>query len=207
MAYSSKVLKQLGRPQGLLGRLILNRLNAVNVGMNDITLKSAKFDKDDCVLEIGFGGGALLQQILQQSQCRNICAIDLSALAVTRAVRIFRSEIDSEIIKIKNCADHALPYDEGMFTKVVCVNVIYFWPDVMAAIGEVYRTTKNDGVFVITYSEDSPDRVSKYPSESVESVLLQAGFSSVSTTTDEDKENGIYHCTVAVKRQTHSAGQ
>ena len=38
MAYSSRILRQLGHPSGLPGRFVLRRLNKVNSGMNAFAL-------------------------------------------------------------------------------------------------------------------------------------------------------------------------
>jgi ubiquinone/menaquinone biosynthesis C-methylase UbiE len=97
------------------------------------------------------------------------------------------------------CSDTSLPLDDATFSKVCCVNVIYFWPDVRAMMVEVLRVLHPGGSFVLCYAEGAPDRVNKIPPEMVERLLGDAGFSSQTTSHGHDRENGDYHCTVAVK--------
>ena len=92
-----------------------------------------------------------------------------------------------------------MPFDDGAFSKVCGVNVIYFWPDVPAMMAEVFRVLAPGGAFVLCYAEGAPDQVTKFPSEAVEAWLREAGFEGAATSHDADKENGRYHCTVALK--------
>lgn len=197
--YSPKVVRQLGRPQGILGRLILNRLNAVNVGMNEVTYTSLDLDASDRVLEVGFGGGALLHKILHSSACKDVAATDLSDLAVSRAKKIFKNAIDAGSLELTLCSDHVLPYESGRFSKVCCVNVIYFWPDAKAALSEIHRTLSDQGRLVLTYCEVPPDRTAEYSTKRVGRLLRSSGFAVESSVSGSDKENGTYHCTVLKK--------
>ena len=70
MAVSARILRQLGKPAGLLGRLILWELNRVNRGMNDVTFEALDLAAGDRVLDIGFGGGALIKRVLAEDRRR-----------------------------------------------------------------------------------------------------------------------------------------
>lgn len=199
MAYTSRVLRQLAQPSGLLGRLILNRLNAVNQGMNAVTLQALDLDKNDAVLEIGFGGGALIGEILKAGSFRSVTGIEISDLAINRGKKIFSKQLNARILDLRSCSDHGIPFGDSTFTKASCVNVIYFWSDVAAMLTEVNRVLSDGGLFVLTYSEESPDRVATFLPKHVESELMKAGFDTSDTVTNSDKENGNYHCTSAHK--------
>ncbi len=55
------ISKQLANPAGLIGRLVLNRLNKANHGMNEFLLSQLPIASTDHGLEIGFGGGGSLE--------------------------------------------------------------------------------------------------------------------------------------------------
>ena len=57
--------KKLGHPSGIFGRLLMKLLNKGNAGMNDFTFQQLDLLSGDAVLEIGFGGGYLLEKIIQ----------------------------------------------------------------------------------------------------------------------------------------------
>ncbi len=199
MAYSARLLRQLGNPSGALGRFILWRLNRVNRGMNQATLQALALSEDDRVLEIGFGGGALLGSMLALRQASLVVGADISQLALASARRKFKREVAAGLVEFVECGEATLPLCDGSFSKVCCVNVIYFWPDVPAMVAEVFRVLSAGGRFVLCYSEGSPDTVTKFPPERVEEMLRDAGYSDVKTTRGRDRENGTYHCTVAVR--------
>ena len=197
MAYSSRILRQLGHPTGLLGRLILRRLNKVNSGMNAFALDALGQSEGDRVLEIGFGGGALIGRVLADSNVAFVAGAEISDLAVKAAGKRFAPDVAAGRAAFHICGETSLPFDDGYFTAAVCVNVIYFWPDVPAMLDEVRRVLAPGGRFVLAYAEGAPDRVTRFPNDEVERLLREAGFADTMTRQGSDAENGRYHCTVA----------
>jgi len=199
MAISPRILRQLGKPSGFLGRLILWELNRVNRGMNDVTFRALDLAAGDRVLDIGFGGGALIKNILARDGVAFVAGADISRLAIGRAEHRFKREVAEGRATFRECGTASLPFDDGAFSKVCGVNVIYFWPDVPAMMSDVFRVLEPGGAFVLCYAEGAPDKVTKFPPDKVETWLREAGFDGVATSHDADKANGRYHCTVAVK--------
>ena len=196
MNISPQTLKQLGHPSGFTGRLILRFLNHVNKGMNDVALKALDLGGNDHVLEIGFGGGSLIARMLANDKTTRVTGAEISELAIKTARKKFRKDprVDFALSESK-----ALPFANASFTRAVSVNVIYFWPDVPEMLSEVHRTLARGGKFVLCYSDQSPDYVTRFFHEDVEAQLLAAGFATVHSTESFDKENDSYFCTVAVK--------
>jgi protein-L-isoaspartate O-methyltransferase len=91
MAYSERILRQLGNPSGMLGRFVLWRLNRVNSGMNQVALAALALSEGDRVLEIGFGGGALLDEMIVQRKALLVAGAERSQLASWRRDRWRRS--------------------------------------------------------------------------------------------------------------------
>ena len=191
-------MRQLGNPSGLLGRFILWRLNAVNRGMNDLAYKALDLTGEDRVLEIGFGGGDLIGRMLS-SGATHVAGTEISDLAVRRAAKRFRGAVDRGGLDLSICDGVSLPFDSGAFSRVCCVNVIYFWRDVPAMVAEVHRVLAGGGKFAVCYQDDAPDGVTKFPPSRVEAYLTAAGFTDIATIDAADKESESYHCTVATK--------
>ncbi|MEM7303056.1 MAG: class I SAM-dependent methyltransferase [Pseudomonadota bacterium] len=199
MAYSKKLLAQLGKPQGLLGRLILRRLNRVNEGMNSRTLELLALQNNDHILEIGFGGGALIAEILAKGRCARVAGVDISPLAVTQAQKRFRTDIAKGSVEFLQGGQSDLPYPESSFTKICCVNVIYFWTDLSSMLFEVFRVLKPEGILILSYAEGAPNKLARFPAAEVEAKLAEIGFDNMCTVDGHDIENGTYHCTSAKK--------
>lgn len=199
MAYSPRILRQLGHPSGFLGRLVLRRLNRVNRGMNASAHAALDPGDGDRVLEIGFGGGCLIDSIMKHDGLAFVAGAEISNLAVQAARRRFAEDIAVGRLEIQQCGEATLPFSDAIFSSACCVNVIYFWPDVRAMLVETHRVLCADGVLVLVYVEGAPDTVATLPSTEVEEQLLDAGFASATTTHHSDRENGRYHCTIARK--------
>jgi len=167
---------------------MLWRLDSVNRGMNDFTLEALAPGEDDRILEVGFGGGALLGQILE-SGAASVAGTDVSEVALSRAYKRYAAAGDR--LDLTLCGETALPFADSTFTKACAVNGIYFWPDIGACLEELRR--------VLCYGEAGPDGVPDFPPDRIEAVLLAAGFADVRTDTTEDRENGTYHRTVVVR--------
>ncbi len=197
MAYSSRILRQLGHPSGLLGRLVLRRLNKVNSGMNAFALDALGPGEGDRVLEVGFGGGALIGRMLAETGAAFVAGTEISELAVKAAGKRFAGDVADGRAAFRICGESSLPFDDGYFTAAVCVNVIYFWPDVPSMLADVRRVLAPGGRFVLAYAEGAPDRVTRFPADEVERLLREAGFAGAVTRQGSDAENGRYHCTVA----------
>jgi SAM-dependent methyltransferase len=120
--------RQFARPQGLAGRWIFGAwLNRVNQGMNALALRLLEVQPDDRVLEVGFGGGALLAEILALGPSETV-GVDLSHEMVARGRHLFRREIADGRATIAEGSIDGLPLSDAAVDKAVSLNTIYFWP-------------------------------------------------------------------------------
>jgi arsenite methyltransferase len=197
-ARSKNILRQLGHPRGLLGRFILWRLNCINRGMNDLTFRALNLTDEDHVLEIGFGGGTLIERILSKTAAQ-ITGTDISTLAIKGATKRYNAAIQKGRLQLAPCDNTALPFENDSFSKACCVNVIYFWSDVAAMLVETHRILKSGGQFIVCYQENAPDGVKKFPPDQVEAILKTTGFIDVTISHGADKLSRSYHCTIATK--------
>lgn len=196
MAIPPRILKQLGHPSGLTGRLILRMLNRVNKGMNGQALMALDICDRDKVLELGFGGGSLISDMLATRKAVQITGSDISKLAVQSAQKRFRAE---DRVSFEHISGEDLPYEDAAFGKVVCVNVIYFWQDVPNMLREIFRVLEGGGRVVLCYSEFGPDEVSRFKPTELESQLRAVGFATVRSSSIEESEADSHYCTVGFK--------
>ena len=81
----SVVATQLRRPSGRIAGLVAWLLNRVNAPMNARTLALLDVGPDDRVLEVGFGGGALLASMATVATRGLVAGVDFSPEVVERA--------------------------------------------------------------------------------------------------------------------------
>ena len=97
------------------------------------------------MLEIGFGGGALIDEGLRRFPGTRFTGADISALAVSRANRTFARFVEAGTVDFVHLGGGALPFDECRFDTVVSVNVVYFVADLEDQTREIFRVLAPDG--------------------------------------------------------------
>jgi arsenite methyltransferase len=182
------IAAQLRKPHGAFGRaLIAPLLNRANAAMNERTLTALDLRASDRVLEVGFGGGALLNAMAAAHPTAELHGADFSRDMVLRGA----GGIAARLI----CAsvDH-LPYAAATFTRICTVNTIYFWPDCAAAFAELRRVLAPGGRLVVAFGDaESMGKMavtrygfSLYQADEVAAFFQAAGFASIERTPSHD---------------------
>lgn len=119
--------------------------------MNNVTLKLLDIKDTDRILEVGFGGGSLLSEIVKSKPRQTVYGADFSTAMVERCENNMRNFIAQGSVHL-DCANvENLPYAANQFTKIATVNTIYFWDDFSAAIKELKRVLDDKGVLIIAF--------------------------------------------------------
>ena len=148
----SAIAAQLRRPSGRIAGLVAWLLNRINAPMNARTLELLDVGPDDRVLEVGFGGGALLASMAAVATHGVVVGVDFSPEVVERVRRQLREAVADGRVELR-CADAAtLPYPNGRFTKACTANTIYFWPDPHAVLSELRRVLAVGGRLVVSFA-------------------------------------------------------
>ena len=198
--------RQLARPSGLFGRLFMTRwLDKANAGMNALTLKMLALESKDRLLELGFGGGHLLEHALVNRRCAFVAGVDVSHDMVKHASRRFRSYIKAGRAEIRHGNIEAIPYDNGAFTTLCTVNTLYFWHDPTLALAECRRVLKAGGRFALCF--DAKSEMARWPGHvhgftlyelsEVHALLVAAGFSEIQTVSENNPAQGLFYCITA----------
>ena len=125
-----------------------------------MALEQLALDPTDHVVEIGFGGGALIGSMLRAGVSR-IHGIDVSEAMVDRAAKRFADEVKSGRLRLALASVEALPLADGEVDKAVSVNSLYFWKDLPRAMGELARVVRPGGRLVLCF--EPPATLRKWP--------------------------------------------
>ena len=180
---------QLRQPSGLFGKIVMaDFLNEHNEKMNHFAIERLDLQPTDKVLDIGFGGGVTIEEMLETIDTGKIYGIDFSEVMVKKAKQKFKHSIESGKVSIEFADVQKLPLDDNTFDKICTVNTIYFWADPLASLREIKRVMKSGGRVVVGIR--SADKMKDFPvtqynfklyaPEAVKDLLIGAGFSSIS---------------------------
>jgi ubiquinone/menaquinone biosynthesis C-methylase UbiE len=180
------VRAQFGRPTGLGGyaagllmahRPSNRRRNAWAVSLLDV-------QRDDRVLELGFGPGLAIRDLSRIVAKGYVCGIDHSELMVRWARRRNASGIRRGVVDLRLGSVDELPAFDAPFDKILAVNAMLFWSesDPVARLAELRRLLRPGGLIAVVYQPRGPgatDETSAARGREIAATLIRAGFSEV----------------------------
>jgi SAM-dependent methyltransferase len=143
------VARQLSHPAGILGVVIRQLMNRTNARLNAFALNMLDASPGDRVLEVGFGGGLLLPQLIERASF--VCGLDRSAQAVGAANARFAQAVRDGHAEFHEGAIESLPFADHSFNKAITINTVYFWKSLEAGFAELHRVLSPGGRIVIGF--------------------------------------------------------
>jgi ubiquinone/menaquinone biosynthesis C-methylase UbiE len=201
------IARQLAHPKGWFGRFCIARwLNKANLAMNEFALEQLSTSSEDRILEIGFGGGDLLEKILSTKSSEFVAGVDLSIDMVNVVGHRLRHYIQSGRAEVRSGDIEALPYANGEFTKVCSINTLYFWRNPSVALAECHRVLRPGGEILLCFN--SREDLEAWPSHKygfrlydlveVEKLLKSSGFTTIKVASAHDSKQGLFYCVSAL---------
>jgi SAM-dependent methyltransferase len=153
VSFATFIASQLRKPSGWFGKHVVARvLNRGNAPMNDLTARLLEVAPDDRVLEVGFGGGDLLDRVAPLVTEGRLVGVDFSPEMTALCARRFDRFVRTGRLELRCAGVDELPYPPGAFTKACTVNTIYFWPNPLASLSELWRTLRSGGRLVVAFN-------------------------------------------------------
>ena len=149
----NSISSQLAKPHGLFGKLIVGRfLDRANADIHALVYDTLEPGSKARVLEVGFGGGALMFRIARNLDGGCIDGVDLSSEMLEVAQKkVVRTGLGESIGLHLGSVD-ALPFADATFDCAYSVHTIYFWPDLHRGLAELGRVIKPGGKLVLGFS-------------------------------------------------------
>jgi ubiquinone/menaquinone biosynthesis C-methylase UbiE len=142
----------------------------------------------DRVLELGFGHGRTLTELVSRAHQGHVSGLDTSPRMVAFAARANCKWISSGRMELRQGEAARAPYPSDHFDKILTVHTLYFWPQPAQVLAEIFRVLKPSGRFVMGFRpDDKGTDLADYPAPiyrfyriaQVEGMLSAAGFGSV----------------------------
>ncbi len=161
------------RPHGLLGRLLYRFPIGHKPGF-DLALSRAWPKQEDHIIEVGCGGGVFIRRALR-SGCR-ATAFDHSDAMVDATRRLNADAVRTGRLQVIKADASELPVGDCIADKVYCLNAFFFFPAPQAALREMARVLKPDGVLVIvTTPPDMREQIRGYFNRMAQSMKFYSG--------------------------------
>ncbi len=191
-------VSQTRKPEGFLGKMMVNGMNGGHAKMADWGMSHLQTFVPEEIVELGCGGGRNAGELLKKYPSAHVTAIDYSDVSVGIA-----TEYNSEAIKNGRCTVQqgdvsALALPKEKFDLATAFETIYFWPGLEKCFGQVAKVLKPGGVFMIVNESDGTDNTSLkfekiidgmkcHTIKEIETALKNAGFTKVISHHHESK--------------------
>lgn len=140
-----------GVPRGPLGWVSTHTmLNASTVVFRNVA-QVCQLRDDDVLLDLGCGAGGFLAD--QAGHVQHVAGIDLSDLQVGLARKRLSDRISAGTAEIVHGDAAALPWPDGAFSVVTCMQVFEVFPEPEQVVSEVFRVLRPGGRAVLNIGE------------------------------------------------------
>jgi ubiquinone/menaquinone biosynthesis C-methylase UbiE len=193
------IAQHLRKPEGEEGIAVGKRMNEGNLHMHQHFLEFLHLDDEDRVLEIGFGNGKFIPEILAKAQNVLYSGIDFSNTMVEEAIKLIEQEKLGVQAEVKLGSVSNIQYPENYFHKVITLNTIYFWPNPEEDAKEIRRVLKNQGeLYVCFRPKEMAEKLPAtqfgfklYTLEDALNLLRNAGFTDLTFSYKEEPEKNV----------------
>ena len=207
MGLYKKFVNQTRKPEGTLGKMMVNGMNSGHAKLADWGMSHLPEMDPSAILEVGCGGGRNAGELAKKYPSSTVTAIDYSEVSVAKATEYNKAMIEAGRISVKQGDVSDLRFPADTYDLATAFETIYFWPGLEKCFREVCNVLKNGGIFMIVNESDGTDDTSLkyekiiegmkcYTIEQIESALKAAGFSSV---TSDHLDGKPWICVIAVK--------
>ena len=183
-------LQNACKPEGLAGKLILSRMNKSHAELSAWGLSKIEIPQDARCLEVGCGGGANVQRLLDRAPRGIVKALDYSDVSVEKTKALNDIAIQQNRCVVLKGDVMNLLFATGWFNVVTAFETVHFWPDLVQGFQEIHRVLDEDGVFLICNETDGTgpndekwrkkiQGMTIYTPEQLEAALHEAGFARV----------------------------
>lgn len=186
MRLSKYLVRQLGDPSVLMGHLLAPLWNHRNEALNDAALAQLALEHDDPVLEVGFGGGALLGKIASVAIDGMVAGVDVSPAMVVYCERHHRELIRNGRLQLVCAGADAIPFPDGHFSKICTVDSVFYWPTVPGALSEFWRLLQAGEALVMCFtcresmeSRRFAEHLRLYDPREIMDMMTSCGFQSL----------------------------
>ena len=190
MGLYKNFVSQTRKPEGVLGKMMVNGMNGGHAKMADWGMSHLTTIAPEEIVELGCGGGRNAGELLKKYPSSKVTAIDYSEVSVGIATEYNAEAIKSGRCMVRQGDISALTLPEGKYDLATAFETIYFWPGLEKCFAQVAKVLKPGGVFMIVNESDGTDETSLkfekiiegmkcHTIEEIEAALKSAGFSKV----------------------------
>jgi ubiquinone/menaquinone biosynthesis C-methylase UbiE len=141
--------EQFGNPTGWVGAMIGRVMSATNAERSMWVLSQLKLEPHHRLLEIGYGPGNDIERVSWVLTHGHVTGIDHSPTMHRMASRRNAAAIERGRVELQVGRADRLPYDDSTFDRLLSINSVQFWPELLPGLREARRVLRPEGLLAI----------------------------------------------------------
>lgn len=180
------LIKQSQKPSGFIGRVITKIWSFYFKKLSLWAIKQTTISDNYRILEIGYGGGSTIKNLLALNKNLEIHGIDISKESYRTAQRVHSDSIRKGSVQLKIGNVENMPYQNNYFDRIFAIQTHIFWKDIKKSFQEVYRVLSSNSTLIIASEKEKIHyHMTDYrTSHEFSQLLTSIGFSKI-----EEKQN------------------
>lgn len=179
--------KAPGVPGRRVGIAVGEQLNKTNASAYKAAYQNLGPEPGDYILEVGFGNGHLVPEVLALAAETKYSGIDISEEMVREATRFNAEAVADGRVRVQVASSAAMPLENASLDRALALNTIYFWEAPEKDLAEIRRVLRPGGRLVLgAVHPNSTKGVEAfrhgfrfYDAEQLRAMLTEAAFASV----------------------------
>jgi ubiquinone/menaquinone biosynthesis C-methylase UbiE len=141
--------QQYKRPTGELGLKLASHMNQHHEALSLWGLSHVNIQPDYVVLDVGCGGGKMVNRLAQDVPQGKVFGIDYSKDMVNYSNNFNKNLVDENRVKILEESVQKMSFPNYFFDLVTAVETYYFWPSLTEGLREIRRVLKPNGKLLL----------------------------------------------------------
>ena len=148
------LIKQSQKPSGLIGRVITKIWSFYFKKLSLWAIKQTTISDNYRILEIGYGGGSTIKNLLALNKHLEVHGIDISKESYRTAQRVHSDSIRKGSVQLKIGNVENMPYQNNYFDRIFAIQTHIFWKDIKKSFQEVYRVMSSNSTLIIASEKE-----------------------------------------------------
>lgn len=207
--------KQLQHPEGQLGKVLFRAMTKMTIAHARWTAELMEVDRDDDILEVGFGNGANIRLLAAQAPDGHITGVEVSETALEMASKRNAAAISDGRVTLHLAAPgEAFPVDDETIDKACTIATMYVIADPSAVFREMHRVLAPGGLAAVTFPvrenfmrfrPAQADGFHFHELAELEAAFRESGFTDTRTERNDEVRFGA-HCLLGRKAADTGSG-
>lgn len=201
------IAEQARNARGPVGRIIAFIMARETWTQNQRAMAALDVRNGENVLDIGCGHGRSLGALSKMTPDGLVVGVDPSDLMGRIARDRIKDLIRAGRADVSVAPVERLPFVDASFDKALCVHVLYFWPELQPALGEISRVLKRGGRLALLFRTDASPAAASFPPEVYRFRSLEEVVSAMADAElDAEAMTEIGDCVLISAERRRSAG-